>query len=75
MTLPCNFSASMSYLQVPGQEHRGSSARMSPLDRRLRLPSGGMDTDGNKSRKKLGYQSSIESYYSFASEGDGDIFA
>ena len=63
-------------LQVPGQEHRGGcSARMSPLDRRLRLPSGGMDTDGGKHRKRLGYQSSIESYYSFASEGDGDIFA
>ena len=80
MTLPCNFSASMSYLQVPGQEYRdrGSGGRVSPLDRqRLRLPSGGIDGSQSSQapRKKLGYQSSIESYYSFASEGDGDIFA
>ena len=73
----------MSYLQVPGQENRSnSSARMSPLERRLRLPSGGIDgsqhlesSNSQSSRKRLGYQSSIESYYSFASEGDGDIFA
>ena len=73
----------MSYLQVPGQENRSnSSARMSPLERRLRLPSGGIDGSQHSeslnyqsSRKRLGYQSSIESYYSFASEGDGDIFA
>ena len=80
MTLPCHLSTSMSYLQVPGQESRGpSSNRMSPLDRRLRLPSGGIDGTQDASqagcRRRLGYQSSIESYYSFASEGDGDIFA
>ena len=74
MTLPCNLSASMSYLQVPGQEARGGSpSRMSPLERRLRLPSGGID--GQDGRRRIGHQSSIESYYSFASEGDGDIFA
>ena len=74
MTLPCNLSASMSYLQVPGQEARGGSpSRMSPLERRLRLPSGGIDGQGG--RRKIGHQSSIESYYSFASDGDGDIFA
>ena len=74
MTLPCNLSASMSYLQVPGQEARGGSpSRMSPLERRLRLPSGGID--GQDKRRRIGHQSSIESYYSFASEGDGDIFA
>ena len=74
MTLPCNLSASMSYLQVPGQEARGGSpSRMSPLERRLRLPSGGIDEQNG--RRRIGHQSSIESYYSFASEGDGDIFA
>ena len=46
---------------------------MSPLERRLRLPSGGID--GQDGRRRIGHQSSIESYYSFASEGDGDIFA
>ena len=71
MTLPCNLSASMSYLQVPGQE-RGQ-ARLSPVERRLRLPLGGID--GVTVRRRLAEQSSIESYYSFASEGDGDIFA
>ena len=71
MTLPCNLSASMSYLQVPGQE-RGQ-ARLSPVERRLRLPLGGID--GVTGRRRLTEQSSIESYYSFASEGDGDIFA
>ena len=78
MTLPCNFSASMSYLQVPGQETRGgggSPSRMSPLERRLRLPSGGIDGSGQDGGRRIGHQSSIESYYSFASEGDGDIFA
>ena len=74
MTLPCNLSASMSYLQVPGQE-RGQ-ARLSPVERRLRLPMGGMDGVGSHhNRRRLQDQSSIESYYSFASEGDGDIFA
>ena len=78
MTLPCNFSASMSYLQVPGQETRGgggSPSRMSPLEKRLRLPSGGIDGSGQDGGRRIGHQSSIESYYSFASEGDGDIFA
>ena len=63
MTLPCTFSASMSYLQVPGQ---GGA--------RARLQSGGMDTGTGQERRRLGHQASIESYYSFASEGDGDIF-
>jgi len=83
MTLPCNFSGSMSYLQVPGQEGRsGNSARLSPsIERRMRLPSGGIDevqqseTANSPIIMSLGPQSSIESYYSFASEGDGDIFA
>ena len=85
MTLPCNFSGSMSYLQVPGQEGRsGNSARLSPsIERRMRLPSGGIDEVQQSEtanspiimRRRLGPQSSIESYYSFASEGDGDIFA
>eukprot|EP00090_Calanus_glacialis_P038643 TRINITY_DN67371_c0_g1_i1.p1 TRINITY_DN67371_c0_g1~~TRINITY_DN67371_c0_g1_i1.p1 ORF type:complete len:950 (+),score=100.15 TRINITY_DN67371_c0_g1_i1:2-2851(+) len=85
MTLPCNFSGSMSYLQVPGQENRsGNSARLSPsIERRMRLPSGGIDEVEQSEtanspiimRRRLGPQSSIESYYSFASEGDGDIFA
>ena len=76
MTLPCNLSASMSYLQVPGQE-RGQ-ARLSPVERRLRLPTGGIDgvsSHHHGSRRRLTDQASIESYYSFASEGDGDIFA
>ena len=74
MTLPCHLSASMSYLQVPGQE-RGQ-ARLSPVERRLRLPMGGIDgSSSHNSRRRLTDQSSIESYYSFASDGDGDIFA
>ena len=75
MTLPCNLSASMSYLQVPGQE-RGQ-ARLSPVERRLRLPTGGIDGSHShhNTRRRLPDQASIESYYSFASEGDGDIFA
>ena len=58
MTLPCNLSASMSYLQVPGQE-RGQ-ARLSPVERRLRLPMGGMDGVGSHhNRRRLQDQSQI----------------
>ena len=88
LTLPCNFTGSMSYLQVPGQERPGGAGRVSPSpeggQRRARLPTGGMDFDEMsedilspvtlRRRMTLG-QSSIDSYCSFASEGDGDIFA
>ena len=66
---------------MPGQESR---ARPSPTvhERRLRLPSGGIDevaaSEGGSPvlvKRRLGHQASVESYYSFASEGDGDIFA
>lgn len=81
LTLPCSLSGSMSYLQVPGQERQ---PRPSPSchDRRLRLPSGGIDEVGKTQggspvlvKRRLGQQASVDSYYSFASEGDGDIFA
>ena len=85
MTLPCNFSGSMSYLLVPVQDNRsGNSARHSPsIERRMRLQSGGIDeveqTETANSpiimRWRLGPQSSIESYYSFASEGNDICFS
>ena len=82
MTLPCNLADSMSYLQVPGQEGRARQQPSHTESRRMRLPSGGIDevtaSEGGSPvlvKRRLGHQASIDSYYSFASEGDGDIFA
>ena len=68
--------------QVPGQETRSRPSPSTCHDRRLRLPSGGIDEVAASAggspvlvRRRLGHQASVESYYSFASEGDGDIFA
>ena len=68
--------------QVPGQEARTRPSLSPSHDRRLRLPSGGIDEVAASAggspvlvRRRLGHQASVESYYSFASEGDGDIFA
>ena len=72
----------ISCLQVPGQEARTRPSLSPYHDRRLRLPSGGIDEVAASAggspvlvRRRLGHQASVESYYSFASEGDGDIFA
>ena len=72
----------ISLAQVPGQETRSRPSPSACHDRRLRLPSGGIDEVAASAggspvlvRRRLGHQASVESYYSFASEGDGDIFA
>ena len=72
----------ISCLQVPGQEARTRPSLSPYHDRRMRLPSGGIDEVAASAggspvlvRRRLGHQASVESYYSFASEGDGDIFA
>ena len=69
----------ISLAQVPGQETRSRPSPSACHDRRLRLPSGGIDEVAASAggspvlvRRRLGHQASVESYYSFASEGDGD---